>query len=142
MNTFCIVSTVVITSMIAVFSMFVYIVVSDVISNKRRERELAERDAKQRRLNNLVKDLYLNLNDENGRGFINCEYAFGRWYIQYEYLSNYGEHYSITESFYDTGIARENYSRLNTKYGFFCNDHSNNYSRLKSKMMVIINKTL
>lgn len=141
MNTFCIASTLLVTSFITVFSVLIYCVIVDSIAHKKWKRELKERDEKQMILNNLVKDLYLNLKDENGRGFINCEYAFGRWYIHYEYLSNYGEHYSITESFYDTGIARENYSRLNTKYGFFCNDHSSNYSRLKSKMMIIINKT-
>lgn len=115
------------------------IVVSDYIQDKNWKKQLAERDAKQLRLNNLVKGLQYSLAG-NRRGFIKCEYAFGRFYIHYECLTNSGEHYSITESFYDTGIQMEKYARVGTKCRFHNETDMNIYCEMKADMLSIISK--
>ena len=121
--------------------MVTVIAINDHISYKKWQKDLAERDAKQKKLNDLVKGLRYTLT--GGRiGFIRCEYAFGRFYINYECLTDIGEHYSVTESFYETGIQRENYSRLNTKYGFHNNNDAAIYAEVKADMLSIIHKNL
>ena len=132
---FCIFTIIV---MVLVVLFLIGIVVSDYISDKQREKALAERDAKQLKYNNLVKGLSFKLAG-NRRGFIKCEYAFGRFYIHYECITDAGAHYSITESFYDTGIQREKYKRIGTNYGF-CNETDMNvYCKMKADMLSIIN---
>jgi hypothetical protein len=115
------------------------IVVTEYIQDKNWKKQLAERDAKQLRLNNLVKGLQYSLSGTR-RGFIKCEYAFGRFYIHYECLTNSGEHYSITESFYDTGIQMEKYARVGTKFGFHNKTDMNVYGEMKLDMLSIISK--
>jgi hypothetical protein len=124
---------------VGVILMLTIMVISDRISNKRREKRLAEYDAKQRRLNNLVKGLRHTLTGGR-RGFIKCEYAFGRFYIDYECITDTGVHYSITESFYDTGIQREKYRRVGTNYGFYNDTDAAIYAEIKADMLSIINK--
>lgn len=132
-------TVVTLTIVVGVILMLTIMVISDHISNKRRERRLAEYDAKQKRLNNLVKGLRHTLTGGR-RGFIKCEYAFGRFYIDYECITDTGAHYSITESFYDTGIQRENYKRVGTTYGFYSDDDAALYAEIKADMLSIINK--
>lgn len=127
-----------ITVMVLVVLFLIGIVVSDYIWNKNWKKQLAERDAKQLRLNNLVKGLQYSLVG-NRRGFIKCEYAFGRFYIHYECLTDFGEHYSMTESFYDTGIQMEKYARVGTKFRFYNETDMNVYCEMKADMLSIIN---
>lgn len=127
-----------ITVMVLVVLFLIGIAVSDYISDKQRMRSLAERDAKQLKYNNLVKGLSYKLAGDR-RGFIKCEYAFGRFYIHYECLTDCGEHYSITESFYDTGIQMEKYARVGTKFRFHNETDMNVYCEMKADMLSIIN---
>ena len=122
-----------------VIIMVIVIAINDHISYKKWQKDLAERDAKQKKLNDLVKGLRYTLTGGR-RGFIHCEYAFGRFYIHYECLTDSGEHYSITESFYDTGIQMEKYARVGTKFRFHNDTDMNIYCEMKADMLSIINK--
>jgi hypothetical protein len=124
--------------MVLVVLFLIGMAVTDYISDKQREKTLAERDAKQLKYNNLVKGLSYKLGGGR-RGFIKCEYAFGRFYIHYECLTDSGEHYSITESFYDTGIQREKYPRVGTQFRFHNGTDMDVYCEMKADMLSIIN---
>lgn len=117
----------------------VVLVVLDRISAFKADRDRAARDEKQRVLNQKVKHLKLSILDCESRGFINCEYAFDRFYIHYERLYNNGLHYSITESFWDSGIPREKYARLGTKLGTATNNDSADYQQMRRELLTIIN---
>ena len=127
------------TIVVGIFAAFIVTLIKDSVEHKRWEKDLAVRDEKQRRLNNLVRGLQYSLAGKR-RGFIKCEYAFGRFYIHYECITDCGEHYSMTESFYDTGIQMEKYARVGTKFGFHNDTDMNIYCEMKVDMLSIINK--
>lgn len=135
-NTTIFVVITIIIMMIVIFGV-IGVVIYDNIKYTQWKKHLAERDAKQKKLNDLVKGLRYSLSGGR-RGFIRCEYAFGRFYICYECITDTGEHYSITESFYESGIAWENYSRVGTKYGFHKVTDGYIFAEVKEDMLSII----
>lgn len=128
-----------ITVMVLVVLFLIVLVAVDRISAFKADRDRAARDEKQRVLNQRVKHLKLSIRDCESRGFINCEYAFGRFYIHYERIYNSGLHYSITESFWDSGIPREKYARVGTKLGTATNNDSADYQQMRRELLTIIN---
>ena len=127
------------TIVVGIFVTFIIALIKDSVEHKQWEKDLAVRDEKQRRLNNLVRGLHYSLAGKR-RGFIQCEYAFGRFYIHYECITDCGEHYSMTESFYESGIAWEKYGRAGTLNRFQTEDDMQLYCEVKADLLSIIRK--
>lgn len=75
----------------------------------------------------------ISLNDvEGARGFISCEYAFGRWYLRYFYRDPNGVSYSITKSFDKHCKQLEGYGRKFSKYKFENETHDRTFSCIEN----------
>ncbi len=118
-----------------VIIMLISMVITDHISNTKRELEYSRRIEKERYYNSLLPKA---ITFSDMRGFIRSEYAFGRFYVHYECINEDCEHYSRTISFYDDGSIRENYSRLGCKYGFENTMHQEAFKQIKEKVREVI----
>jgi hypothetical protein len=118
-----------------VIIMLISMVITDHISNIKREREYTRRVRRERYYNSL---LPREITFSDMRGFIRAEYAFGRFYVDYECINEDFEHYSKTISFNRDGSIRENYSRLGCKYGFENQEHAESFRQMRERVRSIV----
>jgi hypothetical protein len=120
---------------VAVIIMLISMVITDHISNNKRELEHARRIEKERYYNSLLPKT---ITFSDMRGYIRAEYAFGRFYVHYECINEECKHYSRTISFHNDGSLRENYSRLGCEYGFENTMHQEAFKQMKERVREII----
>lgn len=119
----------------------IYVIIEDIKYKKAeglKEIQKAEYRAKEQANNALISNLRLN-HIPLANGFIKCSYEFGRFYIDYEYY--YGtKHLSVTRSIRDDGTMWEDYSRLNTEYGFDNGDHATMFDDTIDTLLIELNR--
>lgn len=120
---------------VGVILMLMGMAISNHFSNIRREKEYANRVRKEKYYNSLLPSP---IKFTDMRGFIKAEYAFGRFYVQYECINENGDHYSQTISLNSYGGVRENYSRLGCKQGFENETHYKAFQQMKERVKGII----
>lgn len=89
--------------------------------------------------NEVVKHLSIRWKNQCDYGFIKCSFRFGRFYIDYEVIDKCDlTHMSVTKSYRPDGSMRENYSRVNTKYGFLDSDDKETFDSIEAKLISFI----